>query len=410
MAVSIVHREDYRLFCQQSLGDPYPLYDELREQDPVHWCESLKCWLAFRYDDTFAALTDPGLLVGRRSLYENVLSEANRLMGQQLVEHIDMWLQNQNIPRHIRLRKLAGVAFTPRMVKGLGPRIQYIVEKRLDHIRELGECDFMEEFCYWVPATVICDMLGLPDSDHSQFREWVGDLMAFASSVGPSLNVAIDSADSALRGLKEYFDGIVSERRHRPGEDLISALALAEVDGDRLTDEELFGMCVFLFVAGHETTMSLLGNGTMLLLSHPDQCRRFDVDDPDIIRSAIEEFVRFESPVTRAVRVAGKDMQWRGRTIRQGETVIFLLSAANRDPAQFPDPGRLDLTRNPNKHLGFGWGRHFCIGAELARMEAAIAFPAIFRNLPGLRMTEGSVQWRRMFGVRSLLHLPVAVR
>lgn len=409
MADGIARNEDYGQFCQQRLNDPYPLYQELREKDPIHWCESLGCWLGFRYDDAFAALTNPHLLVGRRGLYDGVMTAENRVKGNPLVEHIDMWLQNQNAPRHARLRKLAGVAFTPRMVKGLAPRIQSIVQQRLGYIRELGECDFMAEFCYWIPATVICDMLGLPQSDHGQFRAWVGDLMAFASSVGPALNDAVDSGNTALEGLKDYFDSIVAERTRHPGEDLISALVLAEVDGDRLTLDELFGMCVFLFVAGHETTMSLLGSGTMLLLTHRDQFQRFDANNPDIVRSAIEEFVRYESPVTRAVRVAGEDLQLRGRTIRQGETVIFLLSAANRDPMQFPGPDRLDITRQPNKHLGFGWGRHFCIGAELARLEASIAFPMIMNTLPDMRVTTEQVRWRPIFGIRSLEALPIAV-
>jgi cytochrome P450 len=404
-----VQQEDYKLFCRQQLTNPYPLFHGLRENDPIHWCESLKCWLGFRYDDTFAALNNPRLLVGRQGLYDGVLTEDNRKKGHPLVKHIDMWLQNQNAPRHARLRRLAGIAFTPRMVKDLAPRIRGIVRDRLEHIREMGECDFMAEFCYWVPATVICDMLGLPHSDHDQFRAWVSDLMSFASSVGPSLNDAVDPADQALQGLKGYFDKVIADRKAHPGQDLISALASAEEDGDRLTHEELFGMCVFLFVAGHETTMSLLGNGTMLLLSHQDQLQRFDPDDPKVVRSAIEEFVRYESPVTRAVRVAGEDMQLRGRTIREGETVIFLLSAANRDPAQFPDPDRLDIRRQPNKHLGFGWGRHFCIGAELARLEAMTAFPMIVKHLPNLRMTSQQIQWRGIFGIRSLQSLPVAV-
>lgn len=408
--LELTHSDDYTSFCNQTLQDPYPLFDELRQKDPIHWCEALGCWLAFGFDDTFAGLNNSRLLGGRRDMYDRMLSEENRREANPLVEHLNLWLQTQNPPRHTRLRRLASIAFTPRLIRDLIPRFRQIAQDRLDVVRDKVECDFVKEFCYWVPATVICDMLGLPQSDHDQTRAWVEDFIPFSSAAGPSLNNSIDRALKGLKGLRSYFERIIAQRRDHPEEDLLSELVMAEIDGDRLSDEELFALCVFLFVAGHETTMSLLGSGTMLLLSHPEQLALFKSNPKSLVDSAIEEFVRYESPVTRAIRVASEDVSIHGRTIRKGQTITFLLGAANRDPAHFPDPHRLDIQRQPNKHLGFGWGRHFCIGAELARLEAQIAFPMIFEQMPNLRLVSQSYAWRAAFGIRSLQSLPITTQ
>ena len=408
--IQLQRQSDYEQFCDLVLQDPYPLFDELRARQPVHWCGALNTWLGFRYDDALAAVKDPRLLSGRGPVYERIINDDNRSKVEPLLSHLSLWLQSINPPRHTRLRKLAGLAFTPRMIQQMVGRMEQIVADRLDVVREKGQCDFVDEFCYWVPATVICDMLGLPHDDHDQFRDWVGHLMPFTSGAGSALYEAIDGAHGGLTRLIDYFEKIIAQRRRRPGEDLISALVGAEVDGDRLSDEELFGMCVFLFVAGHETTMSLFGSATYLLLTHPDQSARFDPDDAAGVDLAIEECLRYESPVTRAPRVAGEDMTLRGQSIRNGDSVTFLLGAANRDPDQFDRADELDLGRAPNKHLAFGFGRHFCIGAELARLEARVAMPMIFKQLPNLQLADANVRWRRAFGIRSLERLQVAVR
>lgn len=406
---SPTRQADYDAFCRQQLMDPYPLFDELRAQDPVHWCEPLGSWLVLRYGDAFAGLNDARLMAGRRNMYDAVLTPANREKAAALVDHLGLWLQNQNPPRHARLRKLAGVAFTPRHIKGMTPRIRQIVQDRLDHVRRLGACDFAREFCYWIPATVICDMLGLPQDDHGKFQAWMADLVPFASAAGPQMNDAVERALPALDALLDYFGEQIDARRRRPGEDLLSALVHAQIDGDRLSQQELFGMCVFLFVAGHETTASLLANGTMLLLTHPEQLALFRRSTTQVLDTTIEEMVRFESPVTRAIRWASEDVPLGDRVIREGETVVFLLGAVNRDPAQFPAPAAFDIQRQPNKHLGFGWGRHFCIGAQLARLEAQIAFPMIIAQLPRLRLADTPYAWRRVWGIRSLETLPIRI-
>ncbi len=401
--------EDYDRFCQQKLADPYPLFDELREKDPVHWCEPLGSWLSTRYADAYVGLNDARLLGGRRSMYAKILNNENREKASALVDHVDLWLQNQKPPSHTRLRKLAGAAFTPRQIKDLSPRIDRIVREKLEAVRAKGHCDFVTEFCYWVPATVICDMLGLPQTDHEYFQRLMADLVPFTSAAGPQVNAAVEPGYRAMQEMLAYFSKKIEDRRRSPGSDVLSALVHAEVDGDCLSEEELFALCIFLFVAGHETTASLLANGTMLLLTHPDQLAILKSRPQELLDTAIEELIRFESPVTRAIRHAVEDVKIGDRSLRAGDTIVFLIGAVNRDPAQFPAPEKLNIQRAPNKHLGFGWGRHFCLGAELARLEARIAFPLIFQLLPNLRLTDELCKWRPIFGIRSLSTLPIRV-
>ena len=400
---------DYAVFCRQKLQNPYPLFARLREQDPVHFCAPMHMWLVTRYDDVLAGLKDTKRLPsGRRGMYTDPLREENRARAMPLVNHIGYWLQNVNPPRHTRMRKLVNLVFTPRMLQKLVPRIERIVNELIDTIRREGGADFVRDFSYALPSTIICAMLGIPESDHDRYRRGVEDLVPFSSGAGPGLNDAITTARAALDDLLGLFDRLVEERRRDPSDDLISAMARAEADGDYLSRDELFALCVFLYVAGHETTMSLLSAGTWLLLKHPEQFETLKSDPDRLVEPAVEEFLRYESPVTRAVRVAAEDLDWGGRTVPEGQTVMMLLGAANRDPRVFDDPDRLDITRVPNKHLGFGHGIHFCLGAPLARLEANIAFKVIAQRLPHMRLATDHVTWRPTLGTRSIESLPVS--
>jgi cytochrome P450 len=365
-------------------------------------------WLVTRYEDVHAGLRDTKRLISsRRRMYTDPLPPEPRETARPLVEHISLWMQNVNPPQHTRLRTLVNLAFTPRMLQALAPRIARVVDELLDDVCGKERADFIESFCLPLPAIVICEMLGIPEADSARYRQVVEQLIPFSSGAGPSLVHAVDPARRALDELIAYFDRLIAQRRARPESDLISAMAAAEADGDRLSREELFAMCVFLYVAGHETTVSLLASGTLALLQHPDQFDRLRADPNGLVEMAVEEFLRYEPPVTRAVRVPGEDFEWRGRTIRQGQTITMLIGAANRDPAVFDNPDRLDITRHPNKHLGFGHGIHFCLGAPLARLEAHIAFRAIAQRLPRIRLAEGETRFRPAFGIRSLQSLPV---
>jgi pimeloyl-[acyl-carrier protein] synthase len=401
---------DYAIFCQQKLQNPYPFFARLRREDPVHYCDPMHMWLVASYDDAQACLKDPARLPsGRRGMYLDPLREENRASAIPLVERIDLWLQNTNPPDHTRMRRLVSLVFTPRMIERLVPKIESIVDAAIEGIRRAGRVDFVKALSFPLPSTVICEMLGIPESDHDRYRKDLDDLSPFNSGAGPALNDAIPTARAAMDDLLGLVDDLIEERRRHPKDDLISAMVEASSDDDRLSREEVFALCMFLYVAGHETTMGLLSAGTWLLLTHPDQFELLKSDPDGLVAPAVEEFLRYESPVARAVRVAAEDTEIGGRTVLAGQTVMMLIGAANRDPRVFDDPERLDITRQPNPHLGFGHGIHFCIGAALARLEAHVAFKAIATRLPDLKLDADEIGWRPTLGTRSIEALPVRV-
>lgn len=401
---------DYELFCNQQLQNPYPLFTRLRQEQPVHWCEPMKMWLVTRYDDVLAGLKETKRLVSSRDdMYTAPLTPANRELAQPLVKHIGLWMQNLNPPDHTRNRKLVSLVFTPRMLQNLVPRIEQIVDNLLDDVCVHGETDFYRSFCLPFPAKVICEMLGIPAEDQDQYHETLEQLFPFSGAAGPRLNDAVAPARQAMEELLVYFDRLIEQRRQDPQEDLISALAAAEVDADRLSRDELFALCVFLYNAGHETTVSLLVNGTLLLLEHPDQFEMLQTNLDTLLESTVDEILRYESPVPRAVRVPLEPYPFGTHVVPQGETIMMLIGAANRDPDIFPDPERFDITRTPNKHLGFGHGIHFCLGAPLARLEANIAFRAIAERLANMQLATDDVQWRSLAGLRSVAALPIRI-
>ncbi len=366
----------------------------------------MEAWLLTRYGDAEAALRDPRLVSGTRvaaavrQLPETVQPEVRALEG-----HISTWMGFIDPPDHTRLRALVSNAFTPRMIRGLGPRIQAIVDELLDRVEEAGQMDLIADFAFPLPAIVIAEMLGLPPADREQFKQWSNDVMAFLGTGRSRVDVA-RRAQQGVDALKDYLRGIFRQRRQLPREDLISALLVVEEEGDRLSEEEMFGMCVFLLVAGHETTLALIGNGLLALLRNPEQKQMLQ-EDPGLIDSAVEEFLRYDSPIQHQTRVAGEDFELEGCRIRQGQRVLPMLGAANRDPAQFADPDRLDIRRQPNPHLAFGYGIHFCLGAPLARLEGQLAIRTILRRLPRMQLTEGNLRWRVHTSMRHPELLPV---
>lgn len=400
--------EDYALFCTQKLADPSPLLARLRAQDPIHWSPTMNMWLVTRYDDVYSALHDTTRLSSsREGMYTDPLTESNRRRASRIINHILHWLENVDAPQHTRLRKLVNLAFTPRMLHVLISRIEAITNELLDEVCATSRTDFAQSFCFHLPATVICEILGVPAEHREMFGRCVDQMRRFNTGVGPGLNDAIDEANQGFETLIGFFHDLIEQRRQQPRDDLISAMAAAEDDGDRLNRDEMFGLCVFLFAAGHEPTMSLLSCGTLALLQNPDQFKKLKVDPDGLVDTAIEELLRYGSPATRGVRRATCDFEWRGRRIRKGQTVTLLLGAANRDPDQFPDPDRLDIQRTPNKHLAFGFGPHFCLGAQLTRMEGNIAFRAIARRLPDMRLDTDRIEYHPVFGVRVLTALPI---
>jgi cytochrome P450 len=381
------------------LADPYPTYHRLRAEDPVHQ-SPLGFWVLTRYDDVVAVLRDA------RCAKEPMIAAVAARLGIP-PGTIGLSMLDRDPPDHTRLRGLASKAFTPRVVEALRPRIQQIVDGLLDRIEPQGRMDLIEEFAYPLPVIVICEMLGVPVADHERFKGWSLDLARGLDSVmlGPDSEVAQRSG-KARHALAGYFRELIAERRASPRSDLLSALIAAEEAGDRLSENELLATCILLLVAGHETTVNLIGNGTMALLRHPDQLRRLR-EDPGLIASAVEELLRYDGPVQRTARTPTADVTVGGRTIGKGEMVMPFIGAADRDPAQFPHPDRLDITRADNRHIAFGLGIHFCLGAPLARVEGQIAIGTLVRTLPKLALATDAPEYRQSLTLRGLQVLPL---
>lgn len=397
---------DHFLLTPAYLANPYPYYHQLRREAPVYWSEAMGAWLLTRYRDAEAALHDPRLVSGTRiSAAVQQLPETVQPEMHSLQDHISTWMGFIDPPDHTRLRALVSSAFTPRMIRGLRPRIQAIVDELLDRVQAAGQMDLIADFAFPLPAIVIAEMLGLPPGDREQFKQWSNDVMAFLGTGRPKVDVA-RRAQQGVYALKNYLRSIFRQRRQSPRDDLISALLIVEEEGDRLSEEEMFGMCVFLLVAGHETTLALIGNGLLALLRNPDQKRALQ-NEPALIDTAVEEFLRYDSPIQHQTRVAGEDFELEDCQIRQGQRVLPMLGAANRDPAQFAHPDRLDISRQSNPHLAFGYGIHFCLGAPLARLEGQIAINTILRRMPALGLMDDSFSWRVHTSMRNPEQLPV---
>lgn len=381
--------------------DPYPFYHRLREADPVHLSQ-IGLWILTRYDDCVTSLRDPRF---GRDGFEAILaaqygeeSEGSRLPRSMLF---------RDPPDHTRLRSLVNRAFTPRVIEGLRDQIQVLVNGLLDRVERRGRLDVIADLAYPLPVTVICDMLGVPVGDHEQIKEWSSDVIRSLDAIGlPSDASIIERGRIGRHRIADYFRTLLPERRRHPRADLLSSLIAVEEQGDRLTEGELLSTCILLFIAGHETTVNLIGNGLLALLRNPDQLQRLKAE-AGLIGSAVEELLRYDSPVQRTARITNAEVEVGGKTIPKGAFVVAAIGAANRDPAHFPDPDRLDIGRADNRHIAFGFGIHFCLGAPLARVEGQIALGTLLRRLPGLRLTGPEPEWRESSTLRGLKALPV---
>jgi cytochrome P450 len=393
-----------QLFGPAMLADPYPYYARLRRFDPVHWAEGPGCWVLTRYDDIVSVLRSPHASAERT---EAVRRRVPVEFQEVFTDRADAML-NADPPRHTRLRLLVNKAFTPGAVAALAPFIQRFVDDVIATVGPRGRMDVIHDLAYPLPATVIAEMLGVPHADRDRFKLWSDDIAALAGNLPGDLSEdVLRRSARGLRELRAYFAGIVAQRRVEPRDDLISALVKAQQEGDRLNEAELLANLVLLLNAGHETTTNLIGNGTLALLRNPDQLRRLRAD-PALIPTAVEELLRYDSPVQFTNRVLKADLTLGGKRLRAGQTALLLLGAANRDPAQFPDPDRLDVGRADNKHLSFGLGSHFCLGAPLARLEGRIVFETLLRRLPGLRLAGPEPVYRQNDNLRGLEALAAA--
>jgi cytochrome P450 len=392
----------YHLMEPDVLASPYPLYQQLRETDPVHWDSYLHVWVVTRYTDVLTVLQR--FLASRTPSPEKLsalgldhLVPIARVMVEQML-FLDP-------PAHGRIRQLAAAAFTPSRVELLRARITEIADTLIDRVVTMGGMEVMEDFANPLPAIVTAEMFGLVADDHRRLKCWSQD---FAEMLG-NFQHNPGRATNVLRSLEEmtsYFHEAVRRQAKGHGEGLIARLATAEVDGDRLTEDEVVANLIVTMVGGLETTTNLIGNGLLTLLRHPEDLARLR-EDFSLIPTAIEELLRYESPSQHTARLVPEALELDGRHLKEGQAVIAVMGAANRDPERYPDPDHLDIARPDNRHLAFGWAAHHCFGAPLARIEGQVAFETILRRLPNLRLKPGPIGWRPNLGLRGLKALHV---
>ena len=392
----------YRLLDPAVLADPYPLYARLREEDPVHWDPFLHCWVVTRYADVHHVLHS-------FSADRTPSPEQMRALGLAHIEPIAAVMVKQMLfldaPDHTRLRKLCSQAFTPRRVELLEEKVAAIAEALVDKVIASGSMDVIGDFAAPFPAIVTAHLLGVPEEDHAQLKAWSAD---FAEMLGNFQHnpERVGQVLKSVADMTAYFRSAIREEKRKLGDGMIRSLVEAESDGARLSEEEVIANTIVTMVGGQETTTNLIGSGLLTLLRQPDRLAELR-DRPEIAETAIEELLRYESPSQHTGRICREDTLMGGKVIKKGAAVMAVMAAGNRDPERFPDPDRLDLEREDNRHLAFGWAAHFCFGAPLARMEGRIAYRTLLGRLPGLALASEKLEWRENLGLRGLKALPV---
>jgi cytochrome P450 len=388
------------------IRDPYPHYERLRRTDPVHITPH-GMYLASRHAEASLVLRDKRF--GKDFVERSKRRYGPKIMEEPIFRSMSHWMLQQDPPDHTRLRGLVVKAFTARRVEDMRPRIQEVVDQTIDRVAGQGHMDLIEDFAFRLPVTIICDMLGIPEEHREVFYTGSRDGGRILDPV-PLTPAEIAQGNAGNLMAQMYFQQLFELRRKNPGDDLTTQLVQAEEDGSKLSNEELTANIILLFGAGHETTVNLIGNGILALHRNPDQLALLK-SNPGLITNAIEEFLRYDSSVQLTGRVALEDINALGdKKIPKGESVLCLLGSANRDPAVYPDrPDRLDITRPNVRPLSFGGGIHFCLGAQLARIEAEIAISTLLRRLPELRLDDAdNPEWRPTFVLRGLKRLPAS--
>jgi cytochrome P450 len=391
-------------FLPEYRADPYPFYARLRREAPMYWSPVLRGFILTRHADVTALLQDKRFSVERQhsTLFKRLKPFDN--LDPEFAATILSSLLMVDPPRHTRLRRLVNKVFTPRMVARLQPRIDALVDELLDAAAARGTMDVVDDLAYPLPVIVIAEMLGLPPADRDRIRRWSHVLAGLLDPLQASGGLA--QLQRTYEDVVAYMGDVFADRRAAPRDDLISALVAVEDGGDTLSESELVGLTVLILGAGHETTTNLIGNAVIALLRFPEQRRRLAAD-PSLLPTAVEEFLRWDSPVQITDRVATEDCDVAGTRVRKGTIVAAVLGAANRDPERYPDPDALDVGRADNPHLSFGHGVHFCLGAALARLETQAAIGALLRRFPDFHTAGGAPTYRRSMVLRGPEHLPL---
>lgn len=392
------------------IADPYPSFAQARAAMPIFRSAALGGWVVTRYADCRALLKDPRLSADRMGPFFGHMPADRRRQVGRLEATVTRWAVFLDPPDHTRLRTLMNKAFNPRAIEGLEPLVRRRVDALIDAFPADGRIDFIREFAYPLPATVIADLLGVPLADVDLLKRWSDDLGAFVLTARATPD-KYARAETAAREMEQYFGDLVAARRRNPGEDAASWMIGAADRDARMSSEELVATCVLLLFAGHETTTHLLGNGLWALLTHPQQMSRLRARSGDaaFVEGAVEEMLRWDGPSLAQVRVARERVTWRDWVFESGERVFLMLASANRDGEIFGDPDRFDLSRKPAQNLAFGYGIHFCVGAPLARLEGRVAFPRLLDRLARIDLVPQRLRWSDNLVVRGLHALEIDI-
>ena len=394
------------LLAGHAVADPYSYFAGLREAAPLHRDERLGAWLVLRYDDVRAAFRDPRLSADRVSPYFARRSAHGAAQREPTTfEVLTRWIVFNDPPRHTRMRKLVDYAFRPRAVERMRGWIASLVDELVDELGTDREFDFIERFASPLPVRVICDLFGVPHENRGDLTRWSEDILTLVFGAMHSAD-RHERAERSLREFSEFLRGVIAERRAHPGEDLVSDLVAAEERGDVLEEEEIVATCVLLLFAGHETTRNLLANGLKAILEH-GPARTALVSDPTRMPDAVEEILRFDGPTKAMWRQVVEPVEYGGRRIEPGERVLLVQASANRDPRRFDDSETFDIARRSNRHVGFGYSIHYCLGAAIARLEGVLGLGAFLARFPRASLATDSFEWDPLILSRSLKRLPV---
>lgn len=387
--------------------NPFPLYEALQAQDPVHWSPALRSWIVTRYEDVRHVLSASTMSSDRLTPFYESLKDQRRDVLSGVMRYLNLWLVFKAPPEHTRLRRMLNTVFTPGMIRALEPGIRATLTHILASIDPRREIEFMRDVAVLLPAYVILDMLGVPHADFERIKVWSDQLRLFigtAQGEGDKYAKAREGADH----MSAYFREVIARRRAEPGDDVVSRMIAVRDDEGSLSEDELVASCMLFLFGGHETTTNLLGSAVAALLAHRDQLQRLHAH-PELMPQAVEEFLRYDGPSNSMVRLVAVDHELRGKNLRKGERVFAMINAANRDPRQFERPHELDIGRSPNRHLTFGQGVHFCLGAPLARLEARICLGELVHRFPDMQAGSADEEWIDALIMRGPERLPVVL-
>ena len=388
-----------------TINDPIPVFRALQDDDPCHWCGPLKSWLVTRYEDAREILRDEQISADRLTPYYTALPPDQRGGISDIVRYLNTWVAFKDPPEHTRMRSLLNKVFTPGEIRNLRPAVAQAVAHLLTPLREVEAFDFIEEYAYPLPATVILMMLGLPADDRQRLHQWSTQMQPFIGGATSSPDKYARAQAGAI-AMADYFRTAIQDRASRPRDDMLTKLVAARERDDALTEDEIIGTAMLFLFGGHETTTNLIGNGVRALLKHPAELERLRAES-DLIKPAVEEVLRYDGPTLATVRVVKQDHERHGREMTAGQRVFVMIHGANHDLRQFRQADTFDITRDPNPHLTFNYGIHFCLGAPLARLEGELAIGAALAAMPTLALTDDNCDYMDTLVMRGAWSMPV---